>query len=989
MLVQGTDIAAQCRLYAVLLETLLHSTPRAALFLRKPSIASPTPSQSPQRGLLRVLRYVHHLFHVLPNEWIYAPPDVHARALLMTAQLLGPWDYPLSPSTEQSLSGSAADWIPPASILACIDMQATWFTRWHLTCPRKGQWLHSLHECQVIRHLIERLVHGHVAVELWRKFSRHTMSPAGVTYRRRSLSRATLLPSSHVALESPSPLPQWYTIFMQKAMVQTLHMLLELLPLSSVQAAFPMQIPTTEQPGSTPLPATLSPDPTTNQLLFTISSPACPAPSKTDSVGLDAACLHLTLVCLVQLWRSDAGCAAVSSSPLDAMHEAMLPKLVHLVRRQQSASFYDLLLHVLLHVRRLEHERPVDMASIAFPYAAMGSRDAKPLLLTYMQHVLVHRDHPRIQAFVQQLVGSAVDGLLSLPPTADAAHQIVSLVSDATVCAGEMHARIAGACRASLLWLDLFTSSTAWLAIVRDACPALPTRLRDCILRDLTATARGLALAYDLLLAFPITLEPLWAARDMHTLLQMLSIPTSAATFLHASTTLATTFEDRVDALNSHVDGFEALVDCGVDAPLELRDTVVDLSDLALLFRTPYASNGIAHSPWWRRWVVDARAGDVSHLAQLVLVDALVHSSPAGAHAVAMQVDAALWQCDCLNQMPPCAIDPISWRQHRIQQRFQRITATRDEPDVLLRTLPTTVATPCALSLRSLEAQFLQLQHAMRAATNHLDFKAIGDLYWHIVDDMASVPDDAPLTAWLGDVVMELVVGAKSKLALPYPRCASSALPSIEPASETWLPVINRWLKHMTTSIGLDALPCTSLLPPTLLVMLSPRHSVKEVLACLAALRGAGPALFLWPARAMADATFQGCPVPLFRVASIVEAVAGTECPAVLTALKRLHVPLTTLLLRWQLHGLWSVLPWRHVMVYINLVGVYGMDYIPLLTLVLLRELQPTCIAATTAADVLDATIPAFAWGARRAWIERLHSLYHDVIQTGMRRLYT
>ncbi|KDO16925.1 hypothetical protein SPRG_17615, partial [Saprolegnia parasitica CBS 223.65] len=75
MLVQGTDIAAQCRLYAVLLETLLHSTPRAALFLRKPSISSPTPSQSPQRGLLRVLRYVHHLLHVLPNEWIYAPPD--------------------------------------------------------------------------------------------------------------------------------------------------------------------------------------------------------------------------------------------------------------------------------------------------------------------------------------------------------------------------------------------------------------------------------------------------------------------------------------------------------------------------------------------------------------------------------------------------------------------------------------------------------------------------------------------------------------------------------------------------------------------------------------------------------------------------------------------------------------------------------------------------------------------------------------------------
>ncbi|EQC42641.1 hypothetical protein SDRG_00369 [Saprolegnia diclina VS20] len=1013
-LFQGTqrDSAAQCRLYAVLVETLLHSTPRPALFLRKPSISSPTPSQSPQRGLLRMLRYVHHLLQVLPNEWVYAPPDVRARALLMTAQLLGPWDIPGSSSLteQQSLSGSTADYIPMASILACIDMQATWFTRWHLTCPWKGQWLHLLHECHVIIHLVERLVHGHTAVELWRKFSRHTMSPAGVTYRRRSLSRATLVPSSsrvalpsHVALDSPSPLPQWYTILMQKTMVQGVHMLLELLPLSSVQAAFPLRIEKTEhRGGSTPLPMRLSPDPATNQLLFTTCSPARPSSSKTDNVEYDAVCLHLTLVCVAQLWRSDAGCAAVGASPLDTMHEALIPKLLHLVRRQHAAPFYDLLLHVLVHIRRLEHERPVDIGSIAFPYAALATEDAKALVLTYTKHVVVHRDHPRIKTLVQQLVSSAIDGLVSLPPTSDTAQHIVALLADPTPVLGEVHAQIAAACRHSLLWLECFADCTDWLAILRDACPTLSTRVRDCILRDLTATARGLMLGYPLLLAFPLDLAPLWATRDMESLMQMMSIPTMAAAFLHKSPTLSATFEHRVDALVSHVDGFEALVDGGVDAPIELRDTVVDLVNLALLFRTPYAATDLGRSPWWRCWTVEARAGDTSHVAQLLLVDALVHSSPAGAHAVAMHGAAALWRCGCPDDVP-CAIDPISWHQHRIQQRLECITSSRMAPDVLApicaQVNPARPPTPG--SLRPLEAQFLHLQYAMRNASNHLDFKAIGGLYWHLVDDMGSVLDDAPLTAWLGDVLLELVIGAKSKLALPYP--GGAPMPSIEPASEAWLPRINRWLKHRSQSIGLDPLPCTSLLPPTLsalgreacdpfvwslLVMLSPRHSVDEVLSCLVALRGAGPSLFLWPARAIADATFAGCHVPLFHVASIVEGLAATECPAVMTTLARLHLPLTTLLLRWQLHGLWSVLPWRHVMVFINFVGVYGMDYIPLLTLVLLRELQPSLMTASTAAHVLDAAIPGFAWGAHRAWIERLHSVYHDVIKTGMRRLY-
>ncbi|OQS03104.1 hypothetical protein THRCLA_04586 [Thraustotheca clavata] len=220
LFIETHDIATQCQLYITLLQILMYSTPRTALFLRKPSISSAAPSQTSQRGLLRLLRCLQTLLLRLPNEWIYVPIDVQAKVYLVTAQFFGPWSPPNIVITEPNLTGNTAEWIPPYSIMACLDMTAEWFSRWYLKCSIKPLWIELLAGTGVVQHCIHRIVFGHEAMELWRKFTRHTMSPAGVTYRRRSISRAALTSSSHVALDSPSPLPNWYTTLMQKSMIQ-------------------------------------------------------------------------------------------------------------------------------------------------------------------------------------------------------------------------------------------------------------------------------------------------------------------------------------------------------------------------------------------------------------------------------------------------------------------------------------------------------------------------------------------------------------------------------------------------------------------------------------------------------------------------------------------------------------------------------------------------------------------------------------------------
>ncbi|OQR83265.1 hypothetical protein ACHHYP_14893 [Achlya hypogyna] len=976
--VETQDAGAQSRLFATFLATLLHATPRAALFLRKPSISSPPPAQTPQRGLLRIVKFIHVLLDRLPAEWMFAPAAERARAQLLVAQWIGCWDLPGGNTpVEQSLTGATADWIPPASLLACLDPTARWFRQWHLRSPVKTQWTALLLDAGVVDHLVERVVHGHVAVELWRKFSRHTMAPAGVTYRRRSLSRAALTP----ATDLPSPLPPWYTVLMQKALLQAVYMLAFLLPLHQIQSAFPVHVAKTERVGGGgPLPEILEPDAASNQLLYRVKAPRTKAPSPGEAIQLDHLCLHLILMSVAHLWLSDAAAAAESATPLDAPD--LTPLLEAVVASRPSRRFLTALVHVLRAAPTLEHERPKDIASIAFPYPALAVEgfDAVPAALEYLRQILVRRDLPRVVAIVAALLLAAVDQLLELPPDAATVGLILTLAADLP----PVHERIAAACARSLAWLELFAATT-WLDGLRRDGAALVNR--DIVLCQLTSSALGLALGHDLLRQFPPDLGRLWRARDRRALLQVLNVPVLAATLLYDDTTFRRHVEVTVDALERHQDGFEAVVGAPDEAPFALRAAAQDMADAALLLSTPFAAPAIVSKAWW----LQVAGGDAATVVALTLADAVASSSFRGTLALAMAPDARLWTCAC-----PCAVDPMAWRQHRIQQRLH-VTGGPSEvprPGALELAVvgPLPVRPRTATPLRSLEAQVHRVQAGIKSATNYLDFKGVGTLFWHLVEDVEAqdLPGDALLTAWLGGIFFAVVLDAKSKFLQLAPTSTTDALP----APATALGAVNTWLKQFCVLRGLDPLPCTSLLPPTfaafgcdgcepfvwsILLLGAPRHTPAEVLGVLHTLRAAGAPRLLWP--------YAGIE-PMYHVAAAVEWILVIEEDEVAAALRRLEVPVTTLVLRWLTHGLWSFVDWQGIMVFLNLVAIYGMDYLPLLVLVLIKQLAPVVARATRAADVLDAQVPGLRWSNHRAWIERLHSKYHDVIKVRLRAAF-
>ncbi|OQR81324.1 hypothetical protein THRCLA_11827 [Thraustotheca clavata] len=706
-------------------------------------------------------------------------------------------------------------------------------------------------------------------------------------------------------------------------------------------------------------------------------------------------------MCIAQVWRSDAGCCALGTSPLDTMHSAMDSKLSTLIYSRRSIKLYKTLTYILLKIRTLEHERPKDITSVAFPYslAMVDNHDFIENALRYLKFTLVSKDHPRIIAMVDHLSNALVKAMLELSPENSICSTVLSLAQNSPA----LHTLIAQACSSNLIWLDLFTKAS-WLTTIRKLCPEWTSLERNKALFYLAQSTQGLVLCYEILLLYPLNLFELLQNPEygMSATLQLLNIP-AYASMLFQNPELKTIYMAKQKELAEHFYGLEAIYSLCEEAPYELRDAVDMVDKIELVMWTPFiAIQQDKISPWLND-LNDQH--DVSLNLTLTIMQAWTTSSHFGSFYLS-ELSYQPWKCDC--PINPCCIDPIACKMHRIQQSLLFVGGITEVPrpttfELSSLCIQKPMGRPSTAMLGEFEAQFHHLLSEIDHSTSYLDFKRIGDHFWHLITEIdASPPPSAKLTIWMGDFFYNLLVCGKSKLDIPYPTTISIPEPVSIDQESKWPKFINTWLKNYNHQLGLESLPCSSLLPVVLktlgeeacdplvwsiLLMLSQRHDQKQVSECLLRLRHSSFALFLWPQLILSHQLFHGCPAPMYVTASIVEWILNQKCPKIMIALRRLQCPLLTMLLRWELNCFWSYMDWPNVMIYLDLVGIYGIDYIPLLLAALVKHMRPVIFQATKSKDVLDAQIPVLKWSTYQTWLSHLHNQYHDMIKERMRSL--
>ncbi|KAF0687087.1 Aste57867_21168 [Aphanomyces stellatus] len=1000
------DISTQCALYVDLLTTLF-ALPHAALALRKHAATPTSPAQKP---LLSLFRMLHSFLHRLPTEWIYISNDLRAHVMLVTCQLFGEYDDAIDHA--DSNGGVFA----PHCVLAWLDPQSTWFTTWHRLSPLKTQWQLMVLDSGLLTRLVSRLVFSFEPMDTWRRLDNNHITPAGMSRRR----------SAKTQQAQSSPAQQTVQVhlggLMQRGLIQTVFMLLDMLPHGTIQRAFPLQARNPfksplKQRAVTKLTHAIQPDDSVNHLLHRrVPELAIPRTSSTPPetaalvpVSYDYLCLHLALTCILEAWTIDQW---ETSEP--TVHESCWIQPLRTLLAAQSndaicMTLLDILPDLIAHLATPSPKPPRETLSYKFPYVTASGHslfapESKSVLMYYATHVILRGNNAarRASALARDAVPLILKILLAKrPPSPPLGARIRLLVQQPWVSIELVH-EIAKACTSPLWYYSLKSNGT--LTVLRPFLASLPVtdegRL-TCLLH-LCATSLGL-LDYGELLLQHLPLESLWtrepmSRRPMRLICHLANLPAVCAAWVQ-SPALQSTWRHAVDQVNADVQGLEAVYGPFHECPYALRAPVQDVWDFVRFCGTQYATSALATPS-----VAVQGTSDVDDYITARILHQL-SSTLVGSQYVHDALSALLPPCSC--DTTPCILDPTTWLYHAVRESAAVVGGSEENPHPTpAMELPTTLSplqpyVPSAAALKSLHQHVQSVTAAIDAATNYLDFHCVADAFWNVVeclekDTPATTPE---LTAWMGDILWLVVCSGKSRLDLAAALPADSP-PSSLPSStnsdhalqwaNTWMKLYARRLQNIH-----DPVACSTLFRGlvhdfgvescdpfvwTCLMMFVHRKTQAEVTLFFQTLRRCSASLVLWPARAAT--VFLDANKPLLRVAAAVEMILHTEFPHISTALDRQGCPLLSVLLRWQHQCFWNYLNWTEIMTFVTLVAIHGVEFQTYLFVVVLRQLDlDGTLRLLPMDDMLRHQLPRLRWSAHRPLLERLHKSYFHLVK--------
>ncbi|KAF0712671.1 hypothetical protein AaE_011970, partial [Aphanomyces astaci] len=635
------DIAIQCTMYVDLIATLL-ALPPSCLFLRKQSVERGAPGTQPrhhhhhppddhQRPLLSVSRLVYSFLKLLPNKWIYAPNEVRANAMLATCMFLchsvddvAVFSHGGGISSEAPKSSCV---LPPSSLLAYLDAPSLWFMQWQLKSPVKQQWLRIVVQSGLLRHLVARLVFAHNRMDLWRKVHRSAAPPAAAVLSRRQSAKAATV---NVPPQHPST-SHTYGVLHQRLLIQTVHMLVAVLPHSTTQQAFPVEVtnPYKESPTrqtNESRAACLEPDEATNNLMFNLSReststtsttpgstpPQCDV-SDTMTVSYDAVCLHAMLMCMLEGWTADLWDA---QQPPASASAASGPHFTDaLFSRIRNPITYVTLLNVfstsVASFQRDPTTIPLaqDTSSFRFPYEASSenmfqSGHGKAQLMHFVTNVIPRQVnttttpttaaiHCRILANItHNWLPRVIRAAMSSP--SQGLYECVVVLLSEQWCSVDIVKAVAASVSQTPSPLLHVLRIPSFVPAMRAHVIGLPAADRELIVSDLCGTALGLLHFHDLLVPQPPLLDATWAPppprRSMLRICQLANVPAVAKGWLEHPTRLER-WRQAFERIQDHPDGLEAVYGDLAQCPYDLRTEVHDWWHFRRLCATPYAAH--------------------------------------------------------------------------------------------------------------------------------------------------------------------------------------------------------------------------------------------------------------------------------------------------------------------------------------------------------------------------------------------------------------
>ncbi|ETW00450.1 hypothetical protein H310_07075 [Aphanomyces invadans] len=874
------DCSIQCSLFVDLIATLL-ALPQAHLCLRKQSLEpSPPPAhQHPphhhadkqqrhhQVPLLNVCRLVFAFLQLLPATWIYVPNELRTNVMLSACQFLAFSVDDTAPAITTGHGGAAAAVpseesskpLPPSSLLAYMDASSHWFTyaeQWHLRSPLKEQWLRVVVQSGLVTHVVARLVFAHETMGLWRKIESQ-IQPHNLSRRRSAKSVA------HGAPKHQEASPHIYDELHRRMLVQTTHMLLTLLPFSTVRQSFPVVVtnPFMEPPAkqskrpnsvAMPPPSTheqptnsqLEADEATNNLIYQVKGPSNNSPTLSQpdavnklSVPHDVVCLHVILMSVVEGWTADVwtnapaiptSCASLVASLVKSMHNYD----IYLV-------LFDVLTAVLSETGESAPLLPRDFGEFRFPYEVANNisaflvEPAKSLLVQFVAHLIprmpcqandtnVAKDARILSNIKEIILPLLIDAVTALPPSKASCERMATLVC-APWCSTQIVHAVARCSAHSSWWIVHFHKFAPFQPALRAQIAQVNGNAsRATVVSNLCATAVGLLYYHDLLfdvLPLESLWEPLPSHRSLFGICQLANVPAVATAWLE-SCRRQSVWRNAINVIREDVHGLDAVYGSLVECPFHLRVPVHEWWHFRRLCSTPYAATAtfsigdITTCPSDEEGNVDSNAsldGILQYLTSVYCFDTSA-TSFRGCQVVSNKYLGVLnCTCDCVadSANAVCILDPSSWMIHSVRQfvanvggalECKRVTSMDSLPSGQVRRPPTSLS-PSATS--SLHQCMQQVLGSIDATTSYLDFvDHVNDSFWRFLacfDSECMSTSTPEYTKWFGDILWAIVCTGKSR----WRQDRSSCPPTKTSAGQTNASTLhwaNSWTKAFSQS---------------------------------------------------------------------------------------------------------------------------------------------------------------------------------------------